>query len=408
MTFEEKPWLILSDPIRNKGTAFTEEERSRFKLHGRIPYHVSTLDEQVERRYSNFKAQTSDLAKHLFLSSLHQRNEILFYKLVSEHISEMLPLIYTPTVGDYSVHFSYLYTEPRGLYLSYPHQDKIEEIFNTIEEKNIEVIVVTDGQRILGLGDLGTGGIAIPVGKLSLYTVFGGILPSKTLPIVLDVGTDNPTLLKDPLYLGWRHKRVTGSDYDLFVDRFVEVIRKKYPKVLLQWEDFGKDHARPLLEKYRKKICSFNDDIQGTAAVSLAALLAAIKLGGGELHEQRILVFGGGSAGIGICEHLTGAMVAAGASKEKALKTIYIVDVDGLVHTGLEEIPPHQRPFARVLEEPASSKISLLEAVRLIHPTVLIGVSAQSGAFTQEVVTTMAKYTDRPIIFPLSNPTSKC
>ncbi|MBP7075294.1 MAG: NAD-dependent malic enzyme [Rhabdochlamydiaceae bacterium] len=408
MTFEEKPWLILSDPSRNKGTAFTDEERSHFKLHGRIPYHVSTLDEQVQRRYANFKAQTSDLAKHLFLSALHQRNEVLFYKLISEHISEMLPLIYTPTVGDYSIHFSYLYTEPRGLYLSYPHRDKMEEIFNSIEQNNIEVIVVTDGQRILGLGDLGTGGIAIPVGKLSLYTVFGGIHPSKTLPILLDVGTDNPLLLSDPLYLGWHHKRVTGSDYDNFVDQFVTVIRKKYPKVLLQWEDFGKDHARPLLEKYRKKICSFNDDIQGTAAVSLAALLSAVKLGHGELHEQRIVVFGGGSAGIGICEHLSGAMVAAGIPKEQALKTIYVVDIDGLVHTGLADIPPHQRPFARVLEEPTKSNISLLETVRLIHPTVLIGVSAQSGAFTQEVLTTMAKYTDRPIIFPLSNPTSKC
>ncbi len=406
MSSEDKPWLILSDPSRNKGTAFTDEERTRYKLHGKIPYHVSTLGEQVQRRYANFKAQTSDLAKHLFLSALHQRNEVLFYKLVSEHISEMLPLIYTPTVGDYSIHFSYLYTEPRGLYLSYPHRDKMEEIFRSIEQKNVEVIVVTDGQRILGLGDLGTGGIAIPVGKLSLYTVFGGIHPSKTLPIVLDVGTDNPLLLNDPLYLGWRHKRITGSDYDDFVDQFVTVVQKKYPKVLLQWEDFGKDHAMPLLERYRKKICSFNDDIQGTAAVTLAALLSAIKLGQGELHEQRIVVFGGGSAGIGICQHLVGAMVAAGATKEEALQTIYVVDIEGLVHTGLGSIPPHQRPFAKVVDQ--KGNINLLETVKLIHPTVLIGVSAQSGAFTQEVLTTMAKYTDRPIIFPLSNPTSKC
>lgn len=397
--------MILSDPFRNKGTAFTENERDLFKLHGKLPYHVSTLDEQVERRYANFKAQTTDLAKNLFLSALHQRNEVLFYKLVSEHIAEMLPYIYTPTVGDYSVHFSYLYTEPRGLYLAYPHRDKMEEIFANLEQKDVEVIVVTDGQRILGLGDLGTGGIAIPVGKLSLYTLFGGIHPAKTLPIILDVGTDNPTLLNDPLYLGWRNKRVTGSDYDQFVDRFVKAVQKKYPKVLLQWEDFGKEHARPLLDRYRKKICSFNDDIQGTAAVSLAALLSAVKLEHSQLHEQRIVVFGGGSAGIGICEHLVGAMVASGVSREDALKTIYVVDIHGLVHTGLPDIPPHQRPFAKPSSD--SKQLDLLATIQKVHPTVLIGVSAQSGAFTEEVITTMARYTDRPIVFPLSNPTSK-
>ncbi len=397
--------MILSDPFRNKGTAFTEQERDLFKLHGKLPYHVSTLEEQVERRYANFKAQTTDLAKHLFLSALHQRNEVLFYKLVASHISEMLPYIYTPTVGDYSIHFSYLYTEPRGLYLAYPHQDKMEEIFANLEQNDVQVIVVTDGQRILGLGDLGTGGIAIPVGKLSLYTLFGGIHPAKTLPIILDVGTDNPTLLNDPLYLGWRNKRVTGSGYDQFIDRFVKVVQKRFPKVLLQWEDFGKEHARPLLDRYRKKICSFNDDIQGTAAVSLAALLSAIKLGQGQLHEQRIVVFGGGSAGIGISEHLVGAMVASGVSRDDALKTIYVVDIHGLVHTGLPEIPPHQRPFARTSTDP--KQLDLLATIQKVHPTVLIGVSAQSGAFTEEIVTTMARYTDRPIIFPLSNPTSK-
>lgn len=399
----DKPWMILSDPFRNKGTAFSEKERDQYKLHGRLPCHVSTLQEQVQRRYSNFKAQTTDLAKHLFLSALHQRNEVLFYKLVSEHVSEMLPYIYTPTVGDYSVHFSYLYTEPRGLYLSYPHRDKMDEIFANIDQKEVDVIVVTDGQRILGLGDLGTGGIAIPVGKLSLYTLFGGIHPARTLPIILDVGTDNQTLLKDPLYLGWRHARITGSDYDAFVEQFVKAVQKKYPKVLLQWEDFGRDHARPLLDRYRKKICSFNDDIQGTASVVLAALLAAVKLNHSHLHEQRIVVFGGGSAGVGICEHLVGAMVAAGTPKEAALKTIYIVDIDGLVHTGLPTIPPHQRPFARI----DSKTMNLLETVKAIHPTVLIGVSAQNGVFNEEVVTAMARYTERPIVFPLSNPTSK-
>ncbi len=412
MKRDSKPWLILSDPLKNKGTAFTDKERDAYKLHGRLPFHVSTLDEQVERRYSNFKAQTTDLGKHLFLSALQQRNEVLFYKLVSEHVSEMLPYIYTPTVGDYSVHFSSLYTEPRGLYLSYPRRDKINEMFANIDRKDVDVIVVTDGQRILGLGDLGTGGMAIPVGKLSLYTLFGGIHPARTLPVLLDAGTDNQTLLNDPLYLGWRHKRVTGSEYDAFVELFVKSVKKKYPQALLQWEDFGKDHARPLLEKYRKKICSFNDDIQGTASVVLAALLAAVNLSHSQLHEQRIVVFGGGSAGIGICEHLVGAMVALGIPKEEALRTMYIVDINGLVHTGHSDIPPHQRPFARGLEEVkkwnvTTKNINLLDTVKSVHPTVLIGVSAQSGVFNEEVITAMSRYTERPIVFPLSNPTTK-
>jgi malate dehydrogenase (oxaloacetate-decarboxylating) len=412
MKRDAKPWLILSDPLKNKGTAFTDKERDAYKLHGRLPFHVSTLDEQVERRYSNFKAQTTDLGKHLFLSALQQRNEVLFYKLVSEHVSEMLPYIYTPTVGDYSVHFSSLYTEPRGLYLPYPRRDKMNEMFANIDRKDVDVIVVTDGQRILGLGDLGTGGMAIPVGKLSLYTLFGGIHPARTLPVLLDAGTDNQTLLNDPLYLGWRHKRVTGSEYDAFVELFVKSVKKKYPQALLQWEDFGKDHARPLLEKYRKKICSFNDDIQGTASVVLAALLAAVNLSHSQLHEQRIVVFGGGSAGIGICEHLVGAMVALRIPKEEALRTMYIVDINGLVHTGHSDIPPHQRPFARGMEEVkkwnvTTKNINLLDTVKSVHPTVLIGVSAQSGVFNEEVITSMSRYTERPIVFPLSNPTTK-
>lgn len=404
MTTDDQPWKILSDPFKNKGTAFTDSERDRYKLHGRLPFHVSTINEQVQRRYSNFKAQTSDLSKLLFLSALQQRNEVLFYKLVTQYVSEMLPFIYTPTVGDYSIHFSNLYTSPRGLYLSYPHRDKIEAIFSTLDQKEVDVIVVTDGQRILGLGDLGTGGIAIPVGKLSLYTVFGGIHPERTLPVVLDVGTDNPTLLNDPLYLGWRNPRIKGEEYNSFVDQFVRAAKKKYPHVLVQWEDFGREHARPLLEKYRKTICSFNDDIQGTASVVLAALLSAVELSHTPLHEQRIVVFGGGSAGIGICEHLVGAMVNAGVAKEEAYKTIYVVDIDGLVHMGLPNIPPHQRPFARAAEK---QKMNLLDTIKAVHPTVLIGVSAQNGAFTEEAITTMARYTERPIIFPLSNPTSK-
>lgn len=401
------PEHILSDPLLNKGTAFTAEERDQLNLHGLLPYHVSTLEEQVQRRYQNFKAQTTDLTRHLFLSALHNRNEVLFYRLVSEHISEMLPYIYTPTVGDVSLHYSYLYTEPRGIYLSYPHRDKIEEIIHQISRDDIDVIVVTDGERILGLGDLGTGGMAIPVGKLTLYTLFGGIHPGRTLPIMLDVGTNNPTLLNDPLYIGWRKPRISGKEYDGFVDRFVKAIKKRFPKVLLQWEDFGRDHAGPLLEKYRHQICSFNDDIQGTASVTLAALLTAIKINHADLHQQRIVIFGGGSAGIGIANHFLGAMMAAGISKEKALQEIYVIDIHGLVHQGLPDIPPHQKPFARPKKE-TKSAISLLDVVKEVRPTVLIGVSAQGGAFTEEAITAMAEYVERPIIFPLSNPTSKC
>ncbi len=408
------PEHILSDPLLNKGTAFTQEERDHLKLNGLIPYHVSTLEEQVQRRYQNFKAQTTDLTRHLFLSALHNRNEVLFYKLVSEHITEMLPYIYTPTVGDVSLHYSYLYTEPRGIYLSYPQKNKIEEIINTISRDEIDVIVVTDGERILGLGDLGTGGMAIPVGKLTLYTLFGGIHPGRTLPMMLDVGTNNPTLLNDPLYIGWREKRISGKEYDAFVDRFVKAIKKKFPKVLLQWEDFGRDHARPLLEKYRHQICSFNDDIQGTASVALASLLTAIKMNHADLHQQRIVIFGGGSAGIGIANHFLGAMISAGITKEKALQEIYILDINGLVHLGLPDIPSHQKLFARSKSEIAKWKVSnkslitLLDVVKEVRPTVLIGVSAQPGVFNEEVITTMARFVERPIIFPLSNPTSKC
>jgi malate dehydrogenase (oxaloacetate-decarboxylating) len=409
-----KPEHILTDPLLNKGTAFTHKERDHLKLNGLIPYHVSTLEEQVQRRYQNFKAQTTDLTRHLFLSALYNRNEVLFYKLVSEHITEMLPYIYTPTVGDVSLHYSYLYTEPRGIYLTYPQKDKIEEIINHISRDEIDVIVVTDGERILGLGDLGTGGMAIPVGKLTLYTLFGGIHPARTLPIMLDVGTNNPTLLNDPLYIGWREKRISGKKYDAFVDRFVKAIKKRFPKVLLQWEDFGREHAQPLLDKYRRQICSFNDDIQGTASVALASLLTAIKMNRAKLHQQRIVIFGGGSAGIGIANHFLGAMIAAGITKEKALQEIYVIDIHGLVHQGLPEIPPHQKPFARPKHEVSSWRvanklqITLLDVVKEVRPTVLIGVSAQPGVFNEEVITTMAKFVERPIVFPLSNPTSKC
>jgi malate dehydrogenase (oxaloacetate-decarboxylating) len=404
---------FLYSPLVNKGTAFTFEERDRYKLHGLLPYHVSTIQEQVQRRYENFKVQPSDLAKHLFLSSLLNRNQVLFYKLVSENITEMLPYIYTPTVGDVSVHYSLLYTDPQGVYFSYPLQDKIEEIVDNIPADLIDIAVITDGERILGLGDLGAGGMTIPVGKLTLYTLFGGINPGRTLPIMLDVGTNNPVLLNDPLYLGWRHPRVSDEAYYLFIDRVINGIKKRFPSILLQWEDFAGRHAKVLLDKYRHQICCFNDDIQGTACVVLAALLAAIKKNQLELQEQRIVIFGGGAAGIGIAHHLVGAMKASGIDERKAFRTIYIVDVHGLVYENLSDVTPFQKPFARLQEEVVQWKIStqgpitLLDVVENAHPTILIGVSAQYGGFTEKIVTTMARYVEFPIIFPLSNPTSK-
>lgn len=401
------PDQILSNPLLNKGTGFTQEERDRFHLHGFLPYQVSTLEEQVKRRYENFLSQPSDLAKWIFLTALQDRNEILFYRLVLDHVDEMLPFVYTPTVGDVSLHFSSLFTHPRGLYLSYPLQDKMDDIFDHLPHHEVDVIVVTDGERILGLGDLGAGGMAISVGKSSLYTLFGGIHPARTLPILLDVGTNNKTLLDDPLYLGWRHPRIKGAEYDAFIDRFVQTVKSKFPHVLLQWEDFGKDHARPLLDRYRNEICSFNDDIQGTAAVVHAAILAATHLTQSELHEQRFLIFGGGSAGLGICHHLCGAMQEK-LPLQQARKAFYIFDKDGLVHTGLQ-VPTHQQPFARSQDEVQAWKTTdLAEVIARIRPTVLIGVSGQPGAFTSQAITTMAQYTPRPIIFPLSNPTSKC
>ncbi len=402
---------ILNDPLLNKGSAFTQKERDEYKLNGLLPFHVSTIDEQVQRRYGNFCEHTTPLAKFEFLNALQNRNEVLFYRLASQHIAEILPLIYTPTVGDVSIKYSSLYRDHRGIFISYPLRDKIEEIVDLLPQDEVDVIVVTDGERILGLGDLGMGGMAIPIGKLALYTLFGGIHPARTLPVLLDIGTNNEACLKDPLYLGWRNPRITGKEYDDFVDRFVKAIRKRYPKVLLQWEDFAKPHAKPLLDRYRNEICSFNDDIQGTASVVLAAILSAVKSLGTNLKSQRILVFGGGSAGMGICHHLVEALKAEGLSEAEACSRFYIVDIYGLVHTHLKGIDEAQKRFARPTAEismwsvPDPSHITLIDTVKHMMPTVLIGVSGQRNVFTKELVHLMEQHVERPIILPLSNPT---
>lgn len=405
---------LLNDPILNKGSAFTQEERDANALNGLLPYNVSTIEQQLERRYQNFRDQPDDLSKHLFLSALQNRNETLFYRLILEHINEMLPLIYTPTVGEISKDFSYLYQEHRGLYVPYPLKDKMEELLDNINHREIDVIVVTDGERILGLGDLGVGGMAIPVGKLALYTLFGGIHPARTLPVHLDVGTNNEALLQNSLYIGWRHERIRGAEYDAFIDTFVQAIKRRYPKVLLQWEDFAGLNARPLLDRYREQICSFNDDIQGTAAVALSAILSAVQLSKTKLKEQRIALLGAGAAGIGICHELLRAMQEEGLSKEEACKNFYLVDIHGVIHSGQPQVLEHQELFSRSSNEVAKWKvkdpaqITLLELVQNVHPTVLIGVSTQKGAFTEEIVTEMARHVERPVIFPLSNPTSHC
>lgn len=404
---------ILNTPGYNKGSAFTQEERAELGLHGLLPYHVSTIEAQSARRYQNFLSQPSQLSKFIFLNALQNRNEILFYHLISNHVSEMLPYIYTPTVGDVSIQYSYLYKEQRGLYLSYPNKEHMQEMLDQFKDKPIDVVVATDGERILGLGDVGIGGMAIPVGKLSLYTLFGGIHPSRTLPIFLDVGTNNPEYLNDPSYMGWRHERITGDAYNEFVDRFVKALKKRFPHVLLQWEDFAKAHAKPLLDRYRDQILSFNDDIQGTAAVVLSAIFTAARKQSILLKDQKIVVLGGGSAGLGICRTLADAMMLEGYSEEEAYSHFYVVDIHGLLQTN----GPHdevQRPFAQ--KSPLLKnwkikdfeKISLLEVIENAKPSVLIGVSAQKGAFTEEIVTAMAKAVKHPLILPLSNPNDKC
>lgn len=406
------PEEIFKTPLLNKGAAFTQKERDDLKLNGFLPFHTASEEEQIEKTYRNFQKIQAPLDKYLFLAELQNRNELLFYQFTTQYITEVAPIIYTPTVGEAAVHFSQIYSWPRGLYLSYPLKDQMDEILARYS-RDAQVIVVTDGERILGLGDLGVGGITIPIGKLSLYTLFGGIDPSKTLPIVLDVGTNNPDLLKDNYYAGWRQPRKSGPEYDAFIEQFVKAIKKRFPNVLLQWEDFGKHNARRILDKYKEEILSFNDDIQGTAAVTLGGLFAAVKKKDQKLSEQRFAILGGGSAGTGIADYLTLAMQNEGLSKEEACSAIYIIDIEGLIHDGVKNIYEAQKPYIKTsaalknwkLTNP--SEISLMDVIKNAHPTVLIGVSGQGGAFTQEMVVEMAKTEAKPIIFPLSNPTSK-
>ena len=315
---DHSPHDLLQDPLFNKGTAFTRKERKELGIETLLPYHVATIDEQVEKCYSNIKKMKEGIGKYKFLMSLYNRNEVLFFRLLLDHPKEMLPIVYTPTVGDASINYSMIHGETRGVFISYPDRDRMDEIIANIPKNRVDVIVVTDGGRILGLGDLGIGGMSISIGKLCLYTLFGGIHPAFTLPIQLDVGTNNGDLLNDPSYMGWRHKRIAGKEYENFVDRFIKAIKKRFPKVLIQWEDFSKQYAEPLLEKYRKQVCSFNDDVQGTAAVVTAGIFSAVKILNQKIQDQRIVFYGAGSAGIGTAELILKAMKKQGVSEKEA------------------------------------------------------------------------------------------
>ncbi len=406
---------LINFPMLNKGTAFTESERTDFALHGLLPPHVGSLEDQAARRLKALHAFDTDFERYSYLRDLQDTNETLFYAVLTHNMEEMMPLVYTPTVGEGCQRFSEIWRKPRGLFLSYPNQSRIREILAHHRYDRIRAIVVSDGERILGLGDQGAGGMGIPIGKLALYTACAGIHPLECLPILLDVGTDNEELRHDPLYIGWRHERVRGEEYDNFVETFVSAVIERWPHILLQWEDFAGRNAGRLLQRYRDRLCTFNDDIQGTAAVAAGTLLAAINLTGIPLTEQRIALFGAGSAGIGIASLLLKAMTDAGLSEDEARRRFYAVDREGLLVQGMSGIQPSQQPFVQPRAAVANWKlpsgngqINLLDVVRNASPTTLIGVSGQPSAFAEDAVRGMASAVERPVIFPLSNPTSRC
>ena len=403
-------FALLDNPLLNKGTAFTEDERARFGLEGLLPPRVETLEEQLLRAAQAYRAVKTDLGRHVFLRDLQDTNETLFYALLVRHVQEMMPIVYTPTVGLACQHFSDIYRRPRGLFLSYSFKGRLREILQNADFQEVKVIVVTDGERILGLGDQGVDGMGIPIGKLSLYSACGGVNPTGALPVVLDVGTNNEERRSHPDYLGLRRARITGEEYYDFVDEFVQAVKDVYPDVLLQFEDFARPHAEPLLQKYRDQLCSFNDDIQGTATVTLGAVLAAVGTLGQKLSDQRIAILGAGSAGCGIAEHLIRVMVAEGLNDAEARERFFMIDRYGLLLEDQELTPAQQRfarSRARLAEWGVEGEIDLLTTVQCGKPTILIGVSGQPDTFTEAVVKGMGQNAERPIIFPLSNPTSR-
>lgn len=404
---------LLDTPLLNKGTAFTGEERTAFGLHSLLPPQIETLPEQAVRAHGAFQRKTDDLERHIYLRALQDTNEVLFYRLLLDHIEEMTPLVYTPTVALACEQFSQIYRRPRGLFISYPLRESIPALLRNRPNKEVDVIVVTDGERILGIGDQGAGGLGIPIGKLSLYTLIGGIHPSRTLPIVLDVGTNNTERLKDPEYLGWRHERITGQDYFDFVDQFVQAVKQELPGTCLQWEDFATPHARPILQRYRDQLLTFNDDIQGTSAVALGAIVGAVRVAGKSLKSQRIVMLGAGSAGIGVADGLRSAMQDEGLSEQDARSRFWVIDKNGVLHSGRKDLSPEQSVYAQpentISGWPRTSNgnIGLADVIGKIDATILIGLSTVGGAFSEPIVREMARKVERPIILPLSNPTSK-
>lgn len=404
---------LLFNSRLNKGTAFTEEERDVFGLHGLLPPHIGTMEDQQQRRKGVLDRLPTPFARYSRMRDLQDTNETLFYSLIKHYTEELLPVVYTPAVGEGCQRFSEIWRRPRGVFISYPNRNRIDQILSDPRFDPVRCIVVSDGERILGLGDQGAGGMGIPIGKMALYTALAGIPPEHCLPILLDAGTDNESLLANPIYVGWQHHRIRGQDYDDFIEAFVSAVQRRWPHVLLQWEDFAGSNASRLLERYRHRLCTFNDDIQGTAAVTTATLLAAVNATGIPLHQQTIAMFGSGSAGVGISEMLIAAMKDQGLTEEQARSRIYVFNHFGLVIEGGRGTRPSQEPFERKRSEVATwqlsggEDISLLDVVRNAKVTVLCGVSAQPDAFTEEIVREMARHAERPVIFPLSNPTSQ-
>src|ERR1700733_12243182 len=411
MPDEKRGQAVLFDALTTKGTAFSEAERRKLGLLGLLPTAVKTLDEQAAHCWHEFSTRRDDLDKHIYLRALQDRNETLFYRVLREHIPESLPIVYTPIVGEACQRFSEIYRRPRGLFVSYPDRDRLDEVLENRPQRDVDVIGVTDGQRILGVGDQGIGGMGIPIGKLSHYTLIGGIDPARALPIVLDVGTDNVELLDAPQYLGWRHRRIDDDDYYAFIDEFVARVHEELPDVLLQWEDFATAHALPILDRYRDKLLTFNDDIQGTAAVAVGALHGAAKVAGRPLSQQQVVMLGAGSAGIGVLDMIRREMVTEGLSEQAARERIWVVDVLGLLTDDRTDLSAEQHEFAqpagRVADWGLSGPAQLADVVHHVDVGVLLGLSTAAGAFTESIVRELAGKSERPIIFPLSNPTSR-
>lgn len=403
---------LLETPLLNKGSAFTAKEREVFNITGLVPPRYETIEEQVDRAYMQYSSFAAPINKHIYLRAIQDNNETLFYRLVQEHIEEMLPIIYTPTVGDACEQFSDIYRSSRGLFVSYSERFQMEDILRNATKSKVKVIVVTDGERILGLGDQGIGGMGIPIGKLSLYTACGGISPAYTLPVMLDVGTNNEKLLNDPMYMGARHKRIEQDEYNEFVDLFIQHAQKRWPGVMIQFEDFAQPNAMPLLERYRDKVCCFNDDIQGTAAVTLGSILAACKSKNVPLSEQKVVFVGAGSAGCGIAEMIVSRMCQEGISDGQARKQIFMIDRHGLLTEDSTGLMDFQQKLVHAKSDLQDWSFSgefpaLLDVINCAKPDILIGVSGQPGLFSEQVIRSMKKHKDLPIIFPLSNPSKQ-